>query len=84
MIYLLLWQGYAYNNYFLLLKLCRYGALDIHVVVKKELLKQGPQKMTFKTFLKEYLYEDWYLSEVVPAEMMGDLAVSLICYKETH
>ena len=31
--------------------------------------------MTFKKFLKEYQYEDWYLSNTVPEEMMAELVV---------
>lgn len=54
----------------------RYGGIDIDVVVKKELLKSGPQKMSFKKFLKEYNYEDWYLSNFIPLEMMHELVVS--------
>jgi len=52
-----------------------YGDLKIHVVVKKELFTHGPQAMTFKKFLKEYQYEDWYLSNTVPEEMMKELTL---------
>lgn len=53
----------------------KYGGIDIDVVVKKELLKSGPQKMSFKKFLKEYNYEDWYLSNFIPLEMMHELVL---------
>ena len=56
---------------------CRYSELQIHVVVKKELFVSGPKKMKMKKFLKEYLYEDWYLSDIVPQEMMDELGVSI-------
>lgn len=51
----------------------KYGDLDVHVVVKKELFTTGPKKLKFKKFLKEYQYEDWYLSNIVPKEMMSEL-----------
>ena len=50
----------------------------MHTVVKKELFKSGPKKMKFKKFLREYMYEDWYLSNIVPEEMMHELAVSAL------
>ena len=56
----------------------RYGELDIHVVVKKELFKTGPKEMKFRKFLREYNYEDWYLSDIVPQEMMHELGVLYI------
>ncbi len=52
-----------------------YGDLKVHVVVKKELFQTGPKKMKFRKFLKEYHYEDWYLSNIVPQEMMHELVV---------
>ena len=58
----------------------RYGELDVHVVVKKELLTSGPKKLKFKKFLKEYQYEDWHLSNIVPKEMMKELIVSWPTY----
>ena len=53
----------------------RYGELDIHVVVKKELFKTGPKTMKLKKFLREYMYEDWYLSDIIPQEMTSELTV---------
>lgn len=52
-----------------------YGDLDIHVVVKKELIKKGPKVLKFKKFLKEYHYEDWYLTNTIPQEMMKEVEV---------
>lgn len=52
-----------------------YGNLDVHVAVKKEVLTSGPKKMPFKKFLKEFNYEDWYLSNFVPLEMMKELVL---------
>ncbi|KAI0222815.1 Fibrinogen-like protein 1 [Lamellibrachia satsuma] len=51
-----------------------YGDLDIDVVVKKERAKSVPMKMTFNQFLRDYQYEDWYLSTVTPREMLLELA----------
>ena len=57
----------------------RYGDLKVHVVVKKELFeRQPPKAIPFKKFLKEYQYEDWYLSNTVPEEMMKELVVSSV------
>ena len=56
----------------------RFGELFIHVVVKKELFNTGPQRLRFRKFLKEYQYEDWYLSNTIPQEMMPDLTVSTL------
>lgn len=53
----------------------KYGDLVVHVVMKKELFKTGPRKMKFRKFLKEYLYEDWYLSDIVPHEMTHELVL---------
>ena len=36
--------------------------------------------MKIKKFLKEYHFEDWYLSNIAPAEMMKDLVVIHFCY----
>lgn len=54
----------------------RFGELDIHVVVKKDLLRKGPQKMKFRKFLREYQFEEWYLTTSLPQPMMSDLIVS--------
>ena len=43
--------------------------------MKKELFKTGPKSMKFKKFLREYMYEDWYLSDIVPHEMTPELGV---------
>ena len=43
--------------------------------MKKERAKNVPLKMTFKTFLREYHYEDWYLSTVTPRDMLHELTV---------
>ena len=56
---------------------CSYAHLDVHVTVKKELLTKGNRKLKFKKFLKEYHYEDWYLSNIVPTPMMRELIVSI-------
>ena len=46
-------------------------------MVKKEgLVKNQLREMTITKFLKEYHYEDWYLSNIAPAEMMKDLVVN--------
>ncbi|XP_074656672.1 uncharacterized protein LOC141909890 [Tubulanus polymorphus] len=55
-----------------------YGSLDIEVTMKKEmvLLRQPGfrvQKMKLSKFLKEYKYEDWYLSSLVPQPMINEL-----------
>lgn len=55
----------------------RYGDILVHVTVKKERAKTiNHQVVTFKRFLKEYQYEDWYLSNIVPQAMMSDLTVN--------
>ena len=52
-------------------------------MVKKEgLIKNQLREMTITKFLKEYHYEDWYLSNIAPAEMMKDLVVKhLFCFR---
>ena len=32
--------------------------------------------MKLKKFIREYMYEDWYLANLVPQEMMTELSVS--------
>ena len=46
-------------------------------MVKKERAKSVPMKMTLNQFLRDYQYEDWYLSTVTPREMLLELAVKL-------
>ncbi|CAD5119390.1 DgyrCDS8004 [Dimorphilus gyrociliatus] len=56
-----------------------YGNLLVHVTVKKERAKQmDNKKVTFRQFLKEYQYEDWYLSNIVPQMMTLDLTLPKI------
>ena len=55
---------------------CRYGSIPVDVVVKKELLRSGPQRMLFHKFLKQFTREDWYLTNYIPQEMMHELHVS--------
>ena len=46
--------------------------------MKKEgLITNQLREMKIKKFLKEYHFEDWYLSNIAPAEMMKDLVVML-------
>ena len=49
----------------------------MHVTVKKERTKLDKQKVKFKKFLREYEYEDWYLTNIMPREMMHEFTVSL-------
>jgi hypothetical protein len=55
----------------------RYGTVLVNVVVKKERQREMPRQMGFKQFLNEFLYEDLYLINDVPYEMMADFPVSL-------
>ena len=57
---------------------CRYGNIDVRTLVKKQgLIKNKLKRMSFTEFLDEYHYQDWYLSNIVPTEMMSDLVVSI-------
>ena len=58
----------------------RYGSIPVDVVVKKELLRTGPKRMPFHKFLKQFTYEDWYLTNYIPQEMMHELHVSHYAY----
>jgi len=46
-------------------------------MIKRELLQKGIKKMMMKQFLKQYNFEDWYLSNIIPQEMMHELVVSI-------
>ena len=60
---------------------CRYGKILVDVVVKRQ---KGPtdehrsraDRMPFAKFIKDFNYQDWYLSSRVPFDMMPDLIVS--------
>lgn len=54
----------------------RYGELLINVVIKKQLMNTEPKPMKLSKFLKGFTYEDWYLSNYVPVEMLHELGVS--------
>lgn len=56
----------------------RYGKLNVTVVVKKERLTKGGRIMKFSKFLLDYMYEDWYMSNTVPSEMLEELPVSVL------
>lgn len=51
----------------------RYGDLNVTVTVKKERRAHEYTWMTMKKFLLDYLYEDWYLSTILPPEMAEEL-----------
>ncbi|XP_033727153.1 bifunctional peptidase and arginyl-hydroxylase JMJD5-like [Pecten maximus] len=53
----------------------RYGNLNVTVTVKKERRAHEYTWMTMKQFLLDYLYEDWYLSTILPPEMAKELPV---------
>lgn len=55
--------------------LIRFGKIEIEVVVKKEYFKSGPKRLKFEKFLRDYLYEDLYLTNFVPESMMEELVV---------
>jgi lysine-specific demethylase 8 len=56
----------------------KYGPIPVDVVVKKQLLRKGPQRMKLQKFVMEFNYEDWYLSNYVPHEMMHELVLPSI------
>lgn len=55
----------------------RYGKLNVSVTVKvmrrKDEVQTAPYVMKLKKFLLDYMYEDWYLSSIVPAPLMEEL-----------
>ncbi len=63
-----------FNLTYYISTLGNYGSLYVHIMVKKEgLTRNKLRKVPFSKFLKEYHYEDWYLSNIVPAEMTKEL-----------
>ncbi len=74
MLYMLYMLYQVLHMYYTIILLGNYGSLYVHIMVKKEgLTRNKLRKVTFSKFLKEYHYEDWYLSNIVPAEMLKEL-----------
>ena len=59
-----------------ILFLHRYGELNITITVKKQQMQMKKRQMLFRKFLLDYMYENWYLTNTVPLEMMGDFPVN--------
>ena len=64
----------------------RFGRIKVSVTMRRQLFRQEKvirniQVMQLKKFLYEYMYEDWYLSSTIPADIMKELPVR--CYGNT-
>ncbi|KAK3576648.1 hypothetical protein CHS0354_023166 [Potamilus streckersoni] len=58
-----------------------YGELNMTIDVKKQVkftISSDKRKMQFKKFLLDYMYENWYLTNTVPHEMMADFPLPSI------
>ncbi|XP_041361071.1 uncharacterized protein LOC121377229 [Gigantopelta aegis] len=55
-----------------------FGKMNVSVTMRRQLFRQekvirNVQVMQLKKFLYEYMYEDWYLSSTIPAQIMAEL-----------
>ncbi|ESN91780.1 hypothetical protein HELRODRAFT_165856 [Helobdella robusta] len=53
----------------------KFSHIDVNVTVKKSKSDNIPKTMKFGKFLKDYLYDNLYMSNYVPQEMMADLVL---------
>ena len=57
-----------------------HGSIQVSVTIKKQEAKPIYQKMSLKDFVRGYHSEEWYLSTIVPQELMKDLRVSFFFF----
>ncbi|KAL5014577.1 hypothetical protein ScPMuIL_008847 [Solemya velum] len=50
-----------------------YGMINMTVIVRRGRAFDPPKKMLFKKYLRDYMYDDWFISSTIPQEMMIEL-----------